>query len=62
MDLEKGIITARSVVDQLIDNMEQYANYGFAYMVEKIDDNPGYFYNNEAFLNIFTSFISNKEK
>ncbi len=62
MDLEKGIITARSVVDQLIDNMEQYANYGFAYIVEKIDDNPGYFYNNEAFLNIFTSFISNNEE
>ncbi|MGI6233610.1 MAG: hypothetical protein ACOYJF_12330, partial [Prevotella sp.] len=32
-------------------------NYGFAYMLEKLDDNPGYFYNNEAFLNIFTSLI-----
>ncbi|MGI6231619.1 MAG: glycoside hydrolase family 15, partial [Prevotella sp.] len=57
MELEKGDITARSVVDQLIKNMEEYANYGFAYMLEKLDDNPGYFYNNEAFLNIFTSLI-----
>jgi hypothetical protein len=57
MELEKGDITARSVVDQLIKNMEEYANYGFAFMLEKLDDNPGYFYNNEAFLNIFTSLI-----
>lgn len=62
MDLEKGTITARSVIDQLIDTMEQYANYGFAYMLEKLDEAPGYFYNNEAFLAIFTSFIPNNEE
>lgn len=57
MGLEKGDVPARVVVDQLVDTMEQYANYGFSYMLEKIDESPGYFYNNEAFLNIFTSFI-----
>lgn len=62
MDLEKGTITARSVIDQLIDTMEQYANYGFAYMLEKLDEAPGYFYNNEAFLAIFTSFIPQNEE
>lgn len=59
MELEKGSLSASSVVGQLIKNMEEYANYGFSYMLEKLDDNPGYFYNNEAFLNIFTSFIPN---
>lgn len=61
MSLEKGDVSARVVVDQLVDTMEQYANFGFSCMLEKIDENPGYFYNNEAFLNIFTSFIQQKK-
>lgn len=55
--LEKGKISARSIIDQLINTMEEYANYGFSFMLEKIDENPNYFFNNEAFLKIFISFL-----
>lgn len=33
--LDKGEISVKKVVDQLMDKMEQYANFGFSYMQEK---------------------------
>lgn len=62
LDVDKGIITPRVAVDKLITTMEEYANYGFVFMQDKLDENSNYFYNNEAFLNIFTSFISMPEE
>ena len=60
--LEKGEITTRKAVDMLISKMEEYANYGFHYMLhEKLDSNPGYFYRNTAFLDIFTAFIKKED-
>lgn len=60
--LDKGEITARKAVDILIQKMEEYANYGFHYMLnEKLDINPGYFYRNTAFLDIFTGFIKQED-
>lgn len=56
--LDKGDITPRSVVDQLIDKMEQYANFGFDYIQEKLEDDPNHFFKESAFLRIFTSFLS----
>lgn len=41
--LEKGDITARSVVDKMIEKMEQYANFGFDYIQEKLEDDPNHF-------------------
>ena len=56
--LDKGEITVRKAVDILIQKMEEYANYGFYYMLkEKLEINPNYFYRNSAFLDIFTSLI-----
>lgn len=56
--LDKGEITARKAVDILVQKMEEYANYGFHYMLhEKLEVNPGYFYRNSAFLDIFTAFV-----
>ena len=56
--LDKGEITARKAVDIHIQKMEEYANYGFYYMLkEKLEINPNYFYRNSAFLDIFTSLI-----
>ena len=56
--LDKGEITARSVVDALIRKMEQYANFGFDYIEEKLENDPNYFFKESAFLRIFTSFLS----
>ena len=56
--LDKGETTVRKVVDQLIDKMEQYANFGFAYMKEQMENDPNCFFKETAFLRIFTSFLS----
>lgn len=59
--LDKGDITARSVVDALITKMEQYANFGFDYIEEQLENDPNYFFKESAFLRIFTSFLANEE-
>lgn len=51
--LDKGEIKASSVVAKLIETMEEYANYGFVVMEEKLANDPGYFYSNRSFLDIF---------
>lgn len=55
--LDKGEIADRKVVDMLIDKMEQYANWGFAYMSEKLEENPNHYFNDTAFLLEFTKFM-----
>lgn len=50
--LEKGEINARKAVDYLIQTMEEYANYGFYYMTDKIRSNPNYFYKTTGFLDV----------
>jgi len=59
--LDKGEITSRKVVDDLIQKMEEYANYGFDFISEKMDQDPNYFFKETAFLRVFTSFILNRE-
>lgn len=56
--LDKGEISVRKVVDQLIDKMEQYANFGFSFMQEKMEVDPNYFFKETAFLHIFLSFLN----
>lgn len=60
--LDKGEITPRSVVDTLIDKMEQYANFGFDYMQEMLEDDPNCLFKDSSFLRIFTSFLSEKKE
>lgn len=56
--LDKGNITARNAVDILIDKMEEYANYGFHYILhEHLEGKPDYFFRDRAFLDIFFSQI-----
>ena len=59
--LEKGEIEASAVVSVLIKTMEEYANYGFAFMAEKLKDDPGYFFSHRAFLDIFLQ-MTNKPR
>jgi hypothetical protein len=62
--LEKGDITDSQAVDMLKNTMEQYANYGFHAIEEKMKDNPNYFYKNTGFLDMILDLLvpsSNKE-
>ena len=59
--LDKGEISARSVVDELITKMEQYANFGFDYIEEQLENDPNHFFKESAFLRVFTSFLYNEE-
>lgn len=56
ISLEKGDMTSRKAVDMLMQTMEEYANWGFHFMDDKLIDNPAYFYNETAFLELFLAF------
>jgi len=45
----------------LVDKMEQYANFGFDYIQEKLEENPNYFFKETAFLRVFLGFINKEE-
>ena len=60
--LDKGELTSRKVVDQLMDKMEQYANFGFTYIAEKMEEDPNYFFKETAFLHLFLSFLKKDEE
>ena len=59
--LDKGEITQRKVVDDLIRKMEEYANFGFDYIQEKLEENPNYFFKEGAFLRTFLEFIQKED-
>lgn len=56
--LDKGEKTERAAVDALMTTMEEYANWGFNFMEDKIIDNPNYFFTEDAFLSLFLSFAT----
>lgn len=60
--LDKGELSVRKAVDMLIDKMERYANFGFDYMQEQMEQDPNYFFKETAFLRLFLSFIGKKNK
>ena len=51
--LDKGDIKVNTVVTNLVETMEEFANYGFSVMEEKLKEDPGYFFSHRAFLDIF---------
>lgn len=59
--LDKGEITPRKVVDDLITKMEEYANYGFDFIQEKLEENPNCFFRETAFLRVFLDFLKKDE-
>ncbi len=59
-ELDKGKWTTNEVVHLLMDTMEQYINYGLAYMYEKMKEDETYFINQDAFLNIFKDLTQPK--
>lgn len=52
------MISNKKAVDALMTTMEEYANWGFHFMEDKLIDNPNYFYRETAFLELFLSFDS----
>ena len=39
-----------------MQTMEEYANFGFHFMEDKLIDDPNYFFRETAFLEIFLAF------
>ena len=60
--LDKGEITPQRVVDQLINKMEQYANFGFDYIHERMEEQPDCFFKDGAFLELFLEFLNKEEQ
>lgn len=59
--LDKDEIKPSKIVDQLIDKMEKYANFGFDYIKERLEDDPNHFFKDTAFLRVFLSFLPESE-
>jgi hypothetical protein len=55
--LEKGEITDRKAVDNLIYTMEQFANFGFHKIEEKLIQNPNYYFKNTGFLEMILNLV-----
>lgn len=51
--LDKGEIKVSTVVTKLIENMEEYINYGLSVMEEKLKGDKGYFFSHRSFLDMF---------
>ena len=60
--LDKGEIKVADVVTQLIKTMEEYANYGFSIMADKLESDKGYFFSKRAFLDIFMELTDKHEE
>ena len=57
ISLEKGDISVNDAANALKNKMEEYANYGFHYLEEMLDNDPNSLFKDSAFLKIFTSFV-----
>lgn len=59
--VDKGEIKASTVISQLLETMEEYANYGFSVMEDKLIHEPAYFFSNRSFLDIFMQLTTYKK-
>ncbi len=58
--LDKGEIKVTTVVTNLIKTMEEYANYGFEVIADKLKQDADYFYSTRAFLDLFLELTEKK--
>ena len=58
--VDKGELPLADAVTELIHTMEEYANYGFSVMEEKLKADPSYFFSHRSFLDIFLQ-LTNKQ-
>lgn len=59
--IDKGEEDVSKAVTKLINTMEEYANYGFSFLADKMQQ-EGYFFSPRAFLDIFLQLTGKKEK
>lgn len=55
--LDKDKMKVSKAADILIETMEDYTNFGFDYIEDKMLDNAEHFFRNSAFLDVFLSFV-----
>lgn len=60
--LDKGDIKVSTVVTNLINIMEEYANYGFCVIEEKLNADKSYFFSHRAFLDMFLQLTDNQSE
>ena len=60
--LDRGDIKVNTVVANLMETMEEYANYGFSVMEDKLKEDKGFFFSNRSFLDIFLELTSPKSE
>lgn len=58
IEVDKGNIKLSKVVDMLMETMEEYANYGFHVLKDKLENDPYTFSNNTSFLDIFLNLTN----
>ena len=58
--IDKGDLKVSTAVAKLIETMEEYANYGFSVMEEKLNADKGYFFSHRSFLDIFLQLTKKK--
>lgn len=56
--LDKGDIKVSSVAASLLETMEEYANYGFTILEDKLKEDKGFFFSHRSFLDIFLQLTS----
>ena len=60
--LDKGDIKVSTVVTSLIETMEEYANYGFDYIHERLEEDSNWLSRNSSLLDTFLSFAVDKKE
>lgn len=61
MALEEGKISLSTVANQLRKKMEEYANFGFHLLRDKLENEPEKFYSDHGFLHLFRTFAADNE-
>lgn len=61
LELDKGNKTISECVNLLINTMEEYINYGLSFLEEKLNEDESYFYDKNAFLDIFRQLTAPEE-
>lgn len=61
LELDKGNKTISECVNLLINTMEEYINYGLSFMEGKLSEDESYFYDKNAFLDIFRQLTAPAE-
>jgi len=60
--VDKGDVKVESAVSALLTTMDEYANYGFSVMEEKLKTDCSYFFSNRSFLDIFLQLTDKSSK